>query len=528
MTPPMNEALAPPHRQYDASLKQQSSLAASTEVPMIVACNMLRRQSSSDDDLLFLHPGPVDLIYGAENPLRTELVARHLSSVRRRRKRIQHLSLLGSELVDPEGIFRLLGKKLKKFNVKELAINQIPMSNQELISLAPFLNGTKTLKTLDLSGAAFDAKALQEIRCFFMKNTSLEVLNLGDNQCVGDEGAAVVSALQEGRAALRTLSMKGCGLGNSGVASISKVLGKCPSLRILELSNNSIGDAGVELLAETIKSQSCQLEFLGLNSVEVGDRGVLVLADAVKNNRSLTSLSLQNNRGITSFGAAHLLKSTFNTQSLQSILAGNHVLTNVDIRGCSRIGESLLKLAEELLSTEGMATHQVIRFKVSKYTEKKGNGIALEGFDPKLLPHILSFVGQTNGLSYLFQSIRSMPPLHSQYELSPKAEEVKLDDFLASLKAAKRAKKVYERYVSSFPKQRSIMRYQGGRRPNKHEAPMKSLSCNNKFKNSLSSQRNLLYQVYPCSSDHLLPPSIYHFVRFYKISMELTLYMLLT
>ena len=138
-----------------------------------------------------------------------------------------------------------------------------------------------------------------------------------------------------------------------------------------------------------------------------------------------------------------------------------------------------------------MATHQVIRFKVSKYTEKKGNGIVLEGFDFKLLPHILSFVAQTNGLSYLFQSIRSMPPLHSQYELPSKVEEVKSNDFLESLKTPKRTKKVYELFGISFPKQRSLMRHQGGRRANKHEAPMKSLSCNNKCKNSLSSRKKL-------------------------------------
>ncbi len=510
MMPPMNEEAATPLRQYDAALNQQ--VVATAEMP-IPACNMPRRQNSSDDDLLFLHPGPVDLIYGAENPLRTEVVARHLSSVRRRRKRIHHLSLLGSELVDPKGVFRLFGKKLKKFNVKELAINQIPsMGNEELISLAPFLNATKTLKILDLSGARFDAKALQEIRCFFKKNPSLEVLVLGGNECIGDKGAAVVSELQEGRGTLRTLSMRSCGLGSSGVASISKFLGSCPSLRVLELSNNIIGDAGVEILAESIKSQECQLEFLGLNSVEVGDRGVLVLADAVKTNRSLNSLSLQNNRGVTSFGAAHLFKSVYNTQSLQSVLAGNHVLTNVNIRGCSRVGESLLKLAEELLSTQSLATHQVIRFKVSKYTEKKGNGIVLEGFDPKLLPHILSFVGKSNGLSYLFQSIRSMPPLHSQYALCPKAKDVKFNDFLESLKVAKRTKKFYDRFASPFPKQRSIMRNQGGRFANKHESTMKSLSCNNKFKTSLSTKRKIFlpgpfpFLVYLITSHNFLLP----------------------
>lgn len=511
MMPPMNEeATTPLRRQYDAFNQQ---VAVTTEMP-IPACNMPRRQNSSDDDLLFLHPGPVDLIYGAENPLRTEIVARHLSSVRRRRKRIHHLSLLGSELVDPKGVFRLLGKKLKKFNVKELAISQIPsMGNEELMSLSPFLNSTKTLKILDLSGARFDAKALQEIRCFFMKNPSLEVLILGDNECVGDKGAAVVSTLQEGRGMLRTLSMRGCGLGSSGVASISKFLGNSPSLRVLELSNNVIGDAGVELLAESIKTQHCQLEFLGLNSVEVGDRGVLVLADAVKTDRSLNSLSLQNNRGITSFGAAHLFKSVYNTQSLQSVLACNHVLTNIDIRGCSRIGGSLLKLGEELLSTQSMATHQVIRFKVSTYTEKKGNGIVLEGFDPKLLPHILSFVGKSNGLSYLFQSIRSMPPLHSQYALCAKAEDAKFNDFLESLKVPKRTKKFYDRFASPFPKPRSIMRYQCGRFANKHEVAMKSLSCNNKFKSSLSTQRKLPFLAHSsplvyCDTTKLLTSSM--------------------
>jgi hypothetical protein len=490
----MNEAIMPPRRQYfydDESLNQEA-----TEMLMPTSCTMPRRQSSCDDDLLFLHPGPVDLIYGAETPLRTEVLARHLSSVRRRKKRINHLSFLGTQLNDSEGLFRLLGKKLKKLNVKELSIDQIPIRNQELMSLASFLNANTTLKVLDLSGARFDAKAMKEISCFFKKNPSLEVLVLGDNKCVGDEGAALVStALQGGRGALRTLSLQGCGLGLSGVRQISTFLTNCPSLRMLELSNNMIGDAGVELLAESIKNPSCQLEFLGLNSVEVGDRGVLILADAAKTNRSMTSLSLQNNAGITSFGAAHLLKSTYNTQSLQSILKGNHTLTNLNVRGCCRIGSSLLRLADELLSTQGMAKHQVIRFKVSKYTKMKGNGIVLEGFDLKLLPHILSFVGQTNGLSYLFQSIKSMPPLHSQYELSSKnieeTNKSKFKNFLESLKSPRRAKKVYEGCTASFPKQRSIMRNQDGRRTNKHEASMKKLltSNNNAYKNLLSSKK---------------------------------------
>ena len=453
-------------------------------------CNMPRRQNSCDDDLLFLHPGPVDLLYGAEI-VRTEVVARHLSFVRRRRKRINHLSLLGSELADPKGLFKYLGKKLKKFNVRELAINGITsMGNEELTSFAPFLNSNKTLKILDLSGARFDAKALQEMRCFFMKNPSLEVLVLKDNEYVGDKGAAVVSSLQEGRMALRlrTLSMKGCGLGSLGVASISNLLNSCP-LQRLELSSNMIGDAGVEILAESINNHNCQLEFVGLNSVGVRDRGALLLADAMKTNRSITSLSLQNNGGITSFGAAHLLKTIYNTNSLQSLLKSNHVLNNLNIAGCTYVGESLLKIAEELLSTQGLAKHQIIRFKVAKYAETTRNGIILEGFDAKLLPHILSFVGHTNGLSFLFESIRNMPSLYTQFELSPNSCDFRFDDFLKSLKAQKRARCwFHEGFETQLPKPRlrSILRHHDGRHVNKHEVPMRSLSRNTKCKDPLS------------------------------------------
>ena len=459
-------------------------------------CDMHRH---SNDDFLFVHPGPVDLIYGAESPLQTGIVARHLSSLRRRRKRINHLSFLASEIADSEGLFRLLGKKLKRIYVKELAINQIPsMRNDELISLASFFNCNKTLRSIDFSGARFDVKALQEVRSFFKNNRSLEVLVMGDNECIGDEGAAVViSALQEGKGALRTLSMQGCGLGRHGSASISNFLRNYPSLQTLELSDNKIGDAGVELLAESIKSHSCKLQFLGLNAVEVGDLGALYLACAVKSNLTLKSLSLQNNRGITSFGAVHLLKATYNTQSLQAILCSNHVLTNLNLRGCSRIGPSLLRLAEELLSQE-LTANQLIRFKVSKYMKTMREGVDLGVFDLKLLPHIISFVGLQT-FDCLFNSIKSMPPMRGQHVLPSKnltgKAGSKFSHFVESLRASRRAKKVFEGYTNSVPKQRSIIRRHDRRCENKHAALMKSHSSgNNKHHNLSLSQRRTSFQ----------------------------------
>ncbi len=462
-------------------------------LPRTTSTCCMQRQNSSEDDVLFLSPGPVDLIYGCEAPIPTEVVARNLSSVRRRRKRINHFSFLSSEFVDSEGLFRLLGKKLKKLYVRELAINHIMprLRNDELISLSSFLNGNKTLRSLDLSGARFDAKALQEIRSFFEKNRSLEVLVLGDNECVGDEGAEIVvsSTLHNGKGALRTLSMQGCGLGLQGSASIANLLCFCSSLRTLELSKNKIGDAGVELLAQSIKSPSCQLEILGLNSVELGDRGVLNLADAVKTS-SLISLSLQNNL-VTSFGAKHLLKTTYNDTSLQAILGSNHVLTNLNFRGCSRIGPCLLSLTEELVF-KGVPTYQVIRSKVSKFMQR--GRLVLDHFDLELLPHILSFVGQTGGLNGLFQSVKSMPSLHAQYDLpvrrklAGKEGTSTFTDFIESLKTPRKAKKLFERCTASVPKRRSMIRREDRRHSCKHETRIKSLSLNT----NESSSNNIL------------------------------------
>ncbi|KAL7457893.1 hypothetical protein ACHAWC_009449, partial [Mediolabrus comicus] len=373
------------------------------------------------------------------------------------------------------------------------------------ISLSSFLNGNKTLRSLDLSGARFDAKALQEIRSFFEKNRSLEVLVLGDNECVGDEGAEIVvsSTLHNGKGALRTLSMQGCGLGHQGSASIANLLCFCSSLRTLELSKNKVGDAGVELLAQSIKSPSCQLEILGLNSVEVGDRGVLILADAVNTNRSLICLSLQNNF-FTSFGAKHLLKTTYNDTSLQAILGSNHVLTNLNFRGCSRIGPCLLSLTEELVFERGVPTYQVIRSKVSKFMQR--GRLVLDHFDLELLPHILSFVGQTGGLNGLFQSVKSMPSLHAQYDLpvrrklAGKEGTSTFTDFIESLKTSSRkAKKVFERCTSSVPKRRSMIRREDRRHSCKHETRIKSLSRNNE-----SSSNNILSTTQTSILNHLL------------------------
>ncbi|KAL7539237.1 hypothetical protein ACHAXR_009108 [Thalassiosira sp. AJA248-18] len=444
-------------------------------------------------------PGPIELVYGAESPIKLIDVARQISSAKKRRRPIDHLSFYGCRFKDQGRFFRTLGKKLKRSNnVKELAISGIPdVGNEELSSLAPFLNENLTLRSLDLTGATFNTKAIKEVRHFFRRNSSLEVLVLGENQCVGDEGVnTILSSLQDGQGKLQVLAIESCGVGHRGASSISNfMINKGTSLRVLELSNNMIGDAGAETLAESIK-RGHHLGHLGLNDADIGDTGAQAFGEALKSNRSLHTLSLQNNKGITNVGASSLLKAVYNIDSIKTIIESNHVLRNLNLKGCTNIDPSLLQLSTQLSAHSRLLSSKddVIRLKVTKYLKNAQCGLALEDFALELMPRLLAFVGKTNGMTSLFHTLKSMPILYSQYDpleatksLDEKKEEedepssnANTATFLEQLKlSSRRARKYYSIFSNLIPKRSAMLRYQDCRTRNKHESTC-SISKDNK------------------------------------------------
>ena len=455
--------------------------------------------TTADDDELY-HPGPIELVYGDESPINISGVLRHISSARRRH-RIQHLHFLGCQFVDgTRNAFRTIGKKLRRTNnVHELAINNVPdVGNEELTSLAPFLNANTTLRSLDLTGASFNASAINEVKPFFRRNSSLEVLVLGENQCVGDEGVdAILSALQSGRGRkrLRVLAVEGCGVGIKGVSSISDFMtttGVGSSLRVLELSNNNIGDAGGKILAEAIKNGHA-LGHLGLNNAELSNGAAIAFGEVLRSNRSLHTLSLQNNTGITNVGVSSLLKAIHNTDSIKDIIGSNHVLRNLSLRGCNRVHRELLQLATQLSAHIRLLSSkdEVIRLKISTHLKNAEGGLALEEFDLELMPHILAFVGKSNGMNSLFHTLKSLPVLYSQYDHPQQAKKTleeedipskKNSNFLGQFKpSSRRARKHYSVFVRSVPRRSSMIRYQDRRIRNRHESRSKvpAASCNN-------------------------------------------------
>lgn len=431
-------------------------------------------------DNISYFPGPISLIFGSESSLHSDEITRFFPSRKRPlyctsipSQPVHHLSLLGCQFVDIKDTFRILGKKLRRENhLEELAIcNTTPkLSNAEMANLAHGLSKNSNLRLLDLTGADVNAKGFLKIKPFLEKNSSLQVLVLGENASVGDDGLHVIlSSIQKGGHSLRALNLESCGLRKFGpaVPELMKTVGS--SLRILDLSGNTIGDAGVEKLAESMKNNQCKLEYLGLKNTSVGDYGLLKLSDGLATDRTLHTLYLQSNP-ITDIGARHILKSIYNTDSISAVIGSNHFVKNIDLSGC--------KCSIDLINAVRVMSDQTVRFKMSKYFETFGCVSALGAIDSVLLPNLLSFVGKKNGLDVLFRTIRSIPLLYNQIQPVTKIRNTSTPFKLNGSTPTSKRSYHYGLFLFTIPRVRVSVRLMDGRGRCRQESRTKKSSNN--------------------------------------------------
>ncbi|KAL3826568.1 hypothetical protein ACHAXA_003632 [Cyclostephanos tholiformis] len=431
------------------------------------------------DHFLNHRPGhPLELIYGSEAPVRLSDVTRHLSSARKRR--IDHIAFFGCRFQTPDGVegrgdpadaapfFRALGRKLRRVSVSGgLSICGMPnVGDDEVESLAPFFDegtisssgrGASSLRSLDLTGSRITAKVIKggPLGRFFRRSSSLEALAMGENPGLGDEGAtAVAEALMCGGGRLRHLSLEGCGISDVGACSISAYLGnRTTVLHVLELGRN-----------------------------DVGDYGALSIAAAIRSNRSLVRLGL-NEGGISDVGASGLLESIFDDASIERIVRSNHVLKDIDLRGCSGMSSHLLQKAIHIsaIARSQWTEEEIIRLKVSAHIKNSHCGVVLEEYDLELMPHILAFVGKTCGMTSLFNTLQNMPNIYSKNDsLKCLAEDVPITEdeqhkekntpFLdQSNLSPRKTKRFYTSFADRIPRRCSMLRHQNCRVRNGHK-----------------------------------------------------------
>ncbi|KAL3778364.1 hypothetical protein ACHAW5_008307 [Stephanodiscus triporus] len=507
------------------------------------------KEAGDDDRAAFLHqkPGqPLELIYGgSESPVRLSDVSRHLSSARKRRRPIDHLGFLGCRFVRDDSrdaaaggggtssFFRALGRKLRRVSVSGgLSICGMPdVGDDEVESLAPFFDGgvggassssssssssggrgASSLRSLDLTGATITAGGIETgpLGRFLRRSSSLEVLAVGENPFLGDDGAsAVVRALASrgGGGGLRVLAMGGCGIGPRGVYSISRYLSHRPSgsmLRVLELGGNDVGDVGAGMLADALvgrenvrrrRRHHHRLVRLGLADSGIGDAGALALSGAIASNGSLVALSLRDNVGITDVGASGLLGAVYDDASIERIVGSNHVLRDLDLRGCGRMSPSLLRKAAHLSARLGSpcTEGEVVQLKVSAHLKDAGCGVPLEDYDLELMPHILAFVGKACGMTSLFDTLKGMPNFYTKNDPQVKClagedqNEEKKTTFLDQFKlSSRRSRKFYTSFVGLIPRRCSMLRYHDRRTRNGHESTLEVSSGENNSRHNIS------------------------------------------
>jgi hypothetical protein len=397
------------------------------------------------------------------------------------------------------------------------------VGDDEVESLAPFFDegtssssggGASSLRSLDLTGSRITASGIRggPLGRFFRRSSSLESLAMGENPGLGDEGAsAVAEALTcAGGGRLRHLSLEGCGIGRRGACSISAYLCHQGSMiRVLELGRNDVGDDGAKLLADVLVGggkggrMGCHhhsLVRLGLAEGGIGDVGALHLAAALTSNRSLTALSLRNNAGITDVGASGLLGAIYDDASIVGIVNSNHILKDLDLRGCGGMSSHLLRKAIHIsaIGRSPCTDSEIVRLKASAYLTNSHCGLLLEDYDLELMPHILAFVGKTSGITSLFNTLQNMPNLFSKNDpprCLAKDERIiedisirkkkKNTTFLDQLKLSSRKTRMfYTTFVDRIPRLCSMPRHQNCRIRNGDKSALDdSLGKNNSSRN---------------------------------------------
>ncbi|KAM9393983.1 uncharacterized protein lrrc74b [Pholidichthys leucotaenia] len=198
-------------------------------------------------------------------------------------------------------------------------------------------------------------------------NTSIQRLNLRDNQMEGLGGAAIAEMLKE-NCYISDVDLSDNNLGDSGARAIAGMLKDNSTLVSLCLSGNRVTDRSAEHLGVALITNT-KLQQLDLSCNALGERAGQILGDSLSENTGLRSLSLAWNC-IWGRGAVMLAKG----------LGGNVFLTTVDLscngfgkEGALALGQALkennvleeLNVSNNRIPSEG-AIHLAVGLKVNK------------------------------------------------------------------------------------------------------------------------------------------------------------------
>ncbi|KAK1746074.1 leucine-rich repeat protein [Skeletonema marinoi] len=290
------------------------------------------------------------------------------------------------------------------------------LNDQNMPLLFRGLTRSSSIGMIYFSDNALSVVGARSMVPFLQNASNLTYLGLSQNNLQSEGFNALFQALRD--SPIESLNCRRCSIELIEIDndSIPK------HLTFLNLSSNFINADGCPKL---LQGREATLSTLCLNHNKIDDDGVGILVDALQNNKSLTTLNLLENDGISTEGQIKLLKLVNDISSIEATLQSNHSLTNLHISMRLFLAlepntetEAYIKMATEI--NEGHVSDQEAAgrekcIQTQLNSETKAQLCRLQGvdhsvfsdIDPLHLPEVLSLIGGRHGCEELYLALKA-------------------------------------------------------------------------------------------------------------------------
>ncbi len=204
-------------------------------------------------------------------------------------KSLEELHMVSDKLVSATGAdIAWIVKRCKNLRVLHLISNPLVEGAVSILEAAC----KSKLRILHIGNIRLgEIKSLPELLYKLIKDTPLEMLEIGDNELKSDSISAIAEALKIKTIKLKALWMRWASAKDDGGVKLAEALEENTSLKLFSPTKSSITDAGGKRIAKMLtKNKTLQILYLKDNAFT--HETLVAFADAMKKNTTLHQLGL--------------------------------------------------------------------------------------------------------------------------------------------------------------------------------------------------------------------------------------------